>query len=150
MILWHLRVEAPRRFSFSRLYKTARDADAAALRSIHRISELEQLVQHAGGRPIDRDWRVALVQLCWTAEEARRDPPLAITLEPILVMEDRPDAALGDEIAHAIHGALIYAPDFFDGPDVIDAAALVEWWRETRSELRRMMTGDTPVSNSLH
>lgn len=150
MILWHLQVEAPRRFSFSRLYKTAEEADVAALRATRRIEDLESATASVAGRGLGDDWRVALAQLCWQADEAGREPPLAITLQPIVVVADRPDGALGDEITHAVHGALIYAPDFFDGPDVIDAAALVEWWRETRFELRQMMSSATPNSNSLH
>jgi hypothetical protein len=150
MILWHLQVEAPRRFSFSRLYKTAEEADVAALRATRRIEDLESATASVAGRGLGDDWRVALAQLCWQADEAGREPPLAITLQPIVVVADRPDGALGDEITHAVHGALIYAPDFFDGPDVIDAAALVDWWRETRFELRQMISGATPNSISLH
>ena len=150
MILWHLQVEAPRRFSFSRLYKSADAADIAALRAIRRIEDLECGRASAPGRDQDDDWRVVLARVCWQANDAGRDPPLAIALQPILVVADRPDGALGDDVTHAVHGALIYAPDFFDGPDVIDAAALVEWWREPRFELRQMMCGDTPNSNSLH
>jgi hypothetical protein len=150
MILWHLQVEAPRRFSFSRLYKTAGEADIAALRATRRIEDLECGKASAAGRDQDDDWRVALARVCWQANEAEREPPLAITLQPIVVVTDRPDGALGEDVTHAVHGALIYAPDFFDGPDVIDAAALVEWWRETRFELRQMMSGAAPNSNSLH
>lgn len=150
MILWHLQVEAPRRFSFSRLYKTAEEADIAALRATRQIEDLESATASVAGRGLGDDWRVALAQLCWQANESGREPPLAISLQPIVVVADRPDGALGDDISHAVHGALIYAPDFFDGPDVIDAAALVEWWRETRFELRQMISGATPNSISLH
>ncbi|WP_062100048.1 hypothetical protein [Caulobacter sp. CCH5-E12] len=150
MILWHLQVEAPRRFSFSRLYKTAEEADIAALRATRQIEDLEKATASVAGRGLGDDWRVALAKLCWQASEAGCETPLAITLQPIVVVADRPDGALGDDISHAVHGALIYAPDFFDGPDVIDAAALVEWWRETRFELRQMISGATPNSISLH
>lgn len=78
--------------------------------------------------------------------DAGSDFRFDLDVEVIATLKDLSDGVDGYDLEHAVHGALIYEPNYFQhGP--VNAETIVDWWRNVRADLRDLIANRpaTPV-----
>jgi hypothetical protein len=144
MILTILTVHADGILQLHQIFASSDAAEEAAARCATFIAT-SCAKTHGFTPPVEKqNWRetVALTKALLADRHAKYRFDVGIEL--IATRADLPDGADGFDVSHAIHGALIYHPTYFDDAP-IDAEALTDWWRDVRRELAALWAGQPPA-----
>lgn len=144
MILTILTVHADGLLQLHQIFSTCAAAEEAADRCATFVANSCAKTHGVPTPAIGANWRETLALTKAMLADRHIKYRFDVQLQVLATRAELADGADGYDVEHAIHGALIYHPTYFDTAP-IDAEALTDWWRDVRRELSALWAGHPPA-----